>query len=307
MNDVVQMELRFIDPGVEYADGYFGQHNYELNETVDLDASVNLPEGTLDLNGAVMNVNIRNAVGMDAQLHFTGLHGYNFVGNTIELEHAPLFAPLNIARATRNGQDVIAEEHAYVLNSDNSNLDNFLEFLPRDLNVTATVGLNPMGDITAGNDFVYLDDALSATVALDIPLRIGMDNLTFRDTLDLTNDAIEALFNGDLSLWLKNEFPIGARCTLRLLQDGDLTTVVEGASIDAASTTTSVGVTQAAESWIAIALNPELIGRVNSTHQLVIDVGLNTPGSGTAVGIYDTYGIDFKLIANGTYTFEIGQ
>jgi len=301
------MELKFIDPGVEYADGYFGQHNYELNETVDLDASVNLPEGTLDLNGAVMNVNIRNAVGMDAQLHFTGLRGYNAVGNTIELEHAPLFAPLNIARATRNGSDVIAEEHAYVLNSDNSNLDNFLEFLPRDLNITATVGLNPMGDITAGNDFVFLDDALSATVALDIPLRIGMDNLTFRDTLDLTNDAIEALFNGDLSLWLKNEFPIGARCTLRLLQDGELITVVEGASIDAASTTTSVGATQAAESWIAIPLNPELIGRVNNTHQLVIDVGLNTPGPGTAVGIYDTYGIDFKLIANGTYTFEIGQ
>ena len=134
-----------------------------------------------------------------------------------------------------------------------------------------------------------------------------MQNLTFRDTLELTNDAVEALFNGDLSLWLKNEFPIGARCTLRLLQGGDLTTVVEGAQIDAASPTTSVGITQAAESWIKIALTPEIIGQVNDTHQLVIDVALDTPGAGSVVGIYEHYGIDFKLVADGTYTFELGQ
>ena len=308
LNDVVQMELKFVEPGVEYADGYFGQHNYTLNESVELDASVNLPQGTLDLNGAVMNVNIRNAVGMDAQLHFTGLRGFDSAtGNAIELDHAPLFAPLNIARAARNGSTVTAEEHQYTLNADNSNLDAFMEFLPSDLTMTADVVLNPLGDVSAGNDFIFLDDALSARVALDIPLRIGMQNLTFRDTLELTNDAVEALFNGDLSLWLKNEFPIGARCTLRLLQGGDLTTVVEGAQIDAASPTTSVGITQAAESWIKIALTPEIIGQVNDTHQLVIDVALDTPGGGNAVGIYEHYGIDFKLVADGTYTFELGQ
>jgi hypothetical protein len=307
INDAVQMELMFIDAGIAYADGYFGQHNYELNELVELDASVDLPQGTLNLNGAVMNVNIRNAVGMDAQLQFEGLRGINAVGNTIDLEHAPLFAPLNISRATRNGSSILAEEHQYELNADNSNLDAFMEFLPRDLNLTASVVLNPLGDITAGNDFIFLDDALSANVILDVPLRIGMENLTFRDTLELTNDAIDALFDGELSLWLRNEFPCSARCTLRLKQEGDMMTVVEGALIDAAAPTTSVGVTQAAESWINISLSQEVLSRLNNTHKLVIDVALETPGPGTVVGIYENYGIDFKLMANGTYTFELGQ
>ena len=84
-------------------------------------------------------------------------------------------------------------------------------------------------------------------------------------------------------------------------------TVVEGALIDAAAPTTSVGVTQAAESWINISLSQEVLSRLNNTHKLVIDVALETPGPGTVVGIYENYGIDFKLMANGTYTFELGQ
>lgn len=305
-NDVVSLELRFINPTFSFAQGYFGQHNYDLNESVDLSSATELPSGTLDLNGTTMRVKLRNAVGMDAQIQFNGLQGTDANGQMVSLQHDPLFLPLNINRAQWDGSNLSAVEFDYFLDSDNSNLNEFIEALPRQLNIGADVVLNPLGNVTDGNDFIFTDDALSAKVELDIPLRIGMEGLKFRDTLTLSNEPIEEQFDGELFLAVVNDFPCSANCKLLIIGNEGNEVITESALIDAAAPTTVIGQTISAESLIAIPVNQTIIDRLNKDNKLLIEITLNTP-QGNVVGIYSGYGIDFRLIADGEYTIRIGE
>lgn len=305
--DNVIMQLHFVHPDLTYADGYFGEHHYNLNEQFEVGENFNLPSGVLNLDGAQMHVDVRNAVGIDAQMHFTNLSGVNASGNALMLNHGPLYVPLNISRAVRSGDQVVANTYAYELNASNSNLDAFMEFLPKTLNVAADVVLNPMGNITDGNDFIFTADALEASVSLDVPLRLGMHDLAFADTLEITADALEEVFNGDLVLWAKSDFPCEAKCDLFLIDGSDSRSIVENATLHAASLTSAMGQTAAAESFIHLPIDTDIITRWNANHRLVIRVTLNTLSQTDVVGIYDHFGIDFKLIANGDYQIHIGE
>jgi hypothetical protein len=303
----VVMQLHFIDPLLTYADGYFGEHHYALQEEIKLGNDFNMPTGVLDLDGATMQVNIRNAVGMDAQMQFTDLSGVDAAGSALALSYQPLYMPLNISRAVRSGDGVIANSYGFALDGTNSNLDAFMEHLPSILHIDADVLLNPLGNVTDGNDFIFLDDALEANVNLDVPLRLGMHGLTFVDTLDITTDGIDETFNGNVVLWARSDFPVEAVCDVVLMDDAESRTLVHEAKLNAAANASANGQTIAAESNILLPIDPDVLARFNSDHHLVVRVTLNTPATPEVVGIYSHYGIDIKLIADGDYQIHVGQ
>ncbi|MFM9006096.1 MAG: hypothetical protein ACKOSR_11435, partial [Flavobacteriales bacterium] len=105
--DVIELELLFVDPKVSYARGYFGTHEYALDEEIDFSAVANMPQGLLDLDGTSMQFSIRNAVGVDAQIDFNEISNWNETTQTgVALDYAPLFAPINITRAQDQGGSV---------------------------------------------------------------------------------------------------------------------------------------------------------------------------------------------------------
>lgn len=299
--DSVVVELRFLNPKVEYAKGYFGQHNYDLNQTVDFGGEINFPTGALDIDQATMNLNITNAVGTDAQINFQTVSGYNsFNSNTSNLDYPPLYQPINITRAYDNNGQVQATEYNYLLTNGNSNIDAFIENLPGSLDLQANIRINPLGNVTDGNDFIYTANALSAILKLDVPLAIGMQNISFADTLAITSNA-EINADGNLMLYVNNAFPFSATCDAFLIDESNLTTntLLENGYIQHAAETSTHGVTIPYESVIVIHVSREALSNFNSTHRIALRIRLNTDSYPDHHELYKDYFMDFKIIADG--------
>ncbi len=306
--DAIDFEMQFADPRVSYARGFFGTHYYDLNEQVDFSALANMPDGVLNLEETSMKFTIRNAVGVDAQIDFAEISNYNQLTQTsVSLEHPTLFNPLNITRAQENNGAVNAYEYDYEVNSSNSNLDAFFENLPTQFQVQGDVTINPLGNVADGNDFIYTDDALQAGFKMDIPLKLGMQNIHLADTLLLTNAAPEIPLDGSLLLWLKNGYPVEATVSLYIIENGQRINLAYNKKIEAAVPSNIPNTPTPSESWLEIEANEVLIAKLNQDNPLLIDVVLHTPGAPVAVGLYANQFIDFRLIVDGTYTLQYGE
>lgn len=300
-NDSLVIELKFVNPIVSYARGYFGQHNYELNEEVDFSDNVNFPDGNLNLQQATMKMQIVNSVGVDAQINFEEVSSYsNFHDLTLPLVHAPLYQPLNITRAYDNNGAVSSATYEYNMNNGNSNIVPFISNLPDVMNLQANVIINPLGNVTDGNDFIYTEKSLSATVDLDVPLNIGMQDLTLIDTIEINTDETELVANGAAILYFENAFPFTAKCSVWLIDDaGSSTTLLNYGQMQSAFTTDTQGVTIPAGSSFKVLLDQYVIDRINESHRFVVKVVFDTPDDGQTYGLYKDYYIDFKVVADG--------
>lgn len=298
--DSVVVELRFVEPKVEYAKGYFGQHIYQLNQTVDFASGLNFPTGALNIDQATMEMNIENSVGVDAQIKFETVSNYNAINQTtVNLNHSPLFQPINITRASDNNGNIQSNSYHYSLNNGNSNIDQFIENLPVSLNLAAQVKVNPLGNVTDGNDFIYTANSLNADIKLDVPLAIGMQNLAFADTLSITSNT-EISADGKIYLYVKNAFPFSATCDVKLINASNETTniLLGNGVINYAMETGNPGVTIPVESVIVIPITREALQNFNSEHRIALRILLNTPSFENHSRLYKGYYMDFKIIAD---------
>ena len=306
-DDSVVVELRFVEPKVAYAKGYFGQHTYNLVEEIDISESVNLPSGSIRLEQAQMNLDIVNSVGADAQLKIDELSAYSAVNSLlVDLNYSPIENYINITRAFDNNGQVEATEYLFQIDQTNSDLLPFMENLPNQLNVSAQVKINPLGDISSGNDFIYTDNALKALIRLDLPLSVGMNNLMLRDTLSLTNEAFNLTADGKLILDVTNSFPLNAVIKVDLINSENLLVdnLLLGGVVYPAAVTAQPGVTIPVESQIDILLSQSIIDQLKSANRIVVTASLNTPGYPETVGIYQDYYLSFRLSGSGQ--MEVG-
>lgn len=308
IGDAIDFEMEFVDPKVSYAKGFFGTHEYDLNEIVDFSALNNMPDGVLNLEQTSMQFTIRNAVGVDAQIDLEEISNYNqYTQTAVSLEHPTLFNPLNITRAYDNNGEVSAFEYHYDVNASNSNLDAFFENLPSQFRMQGQITINPLGNVSDGNDFIYTRDALQAGFNMDVPLRLGLQNIHLADTLYLTNSAPEIPLDGTLMLWLKNGYPVESTVNLYILENGERINLVLNSTMEAAMPGNDPSSPAPSESWFEIQATEELIAKLNANNPLLLDVMLHTPGAPTPVGLYSHQQIDFRLIVDGIYTLQYGE
>lgn len=300
-SDSVVVELKFVNAVVRYARGYFGYHEYELDKSIDFTDQVNFPTGSLNLDQALMKLKITNSVGADAQIQFTSLSNLNSsTGESVVLNFSPLYQPINVTRAFDNGGNIQPTIVEYVMDQDNSNIDVFIENLPDFFVMEADITVNPLGNVTDGNDFIYTDDPLKATLDLDIPLTIGAQNLTFTDTLSIS-EALDLSADGHLQLYVNNAFPFSAMCDLFLIDhDGLLVdAIMSYGIIKSAVETNTPGITIPVESLIDMPIDDYLIDHFNPDNRVLIRVRFDTPDFNHPSGLYKNYWMDFKVIATG--------
>ena len=304
IGDSILVEISFEDPQIDYARGYFGQHLFSFDEEVDFDAFSSIPEAVFDLNGASTTFSFRNAVGVDAQMDFNQISNWNENQQTqVNLQHTTLFNPINISRAQDNDGFVSETEYGVSLNAGNSNLDEFLENVPNKIRIEGDIRVNPLGNISASHDFLYTNNAINADLRMDIPLRIGIQNLILSDTIALSDSEQELPIEGKLVLWIKNGFALDASVSLYALSNdvrdliaADLRLLPAMAGGDAASFIP-------VETWLEIPISDALL----QANDLLIEVALQTPDGAGPVGLYSNQAIDFKLLVDGNYSIQYGK
>ena len=169
----------------EYAKGYFGDRTIHIGpESTDLDLFQNIISGTLDVDDVTLRLRVENGVGVDVQVALDYLQATNSnSGGTVDLASTIVQGPINLNRAIDLGNTFQPSVYQNTINPANSNVDHFFEVLPDRIGYELDLHLNPLGDISNGNDFLYWNSSLRASLELELPLRLIANDLTLEQIM----------------------------------------------------------------------------------------------------------------------------
>ncbi len=300
--DSLLIEVRYTGLVPEYARGYFGQRTERFGpSTTNLGLFNAFVAGTLDLDEATLKLRIENGFGADLRVRLRQLQALNTrTGESVDLEHALLNGPLNVTRATETGSGFIPSTQTRVIGMGNSNIDRFIESLPDQVAYALDLELNPLGDISNGNDFLYHSGKLTAGIDLEVPLRLAANALSLQTitTVDLPGTpAGHALRSGVLRLFAENGFPMDARIELATIgADDQVLTVVPVQGVVASATVGANGlVAQRVSSTLIAGIDAGTVQELYDGARLRIRTALSTNPPGQHVRILDHYALDLQV------------
>lgn len=307
------MEYSFLDIVPEYGLGYFGQESSDSqNENSDLDVLNRIIEGQMFLDSVTIGLKIENGVGADARFKLDQLSSINTrTGNTINLNHSIVGNDILLTRAqdvSANAEDVVPYVLNYEVNNANSNIIEFIENLPNQLGFSFGFDLNPLGNVSGGNDFFYYDRPFQAIMDIDVPLRARLDNLTLVDTVDWNlNDVgfIESVNSGVFTLFASNNLPLQGEVSIVLLDENlnEIGELVAPSTIPSPSLNAQGRIDEPLNSTVSIPISEEIADKLPLTRKVKIWVRFNSSNQPNLVEFYDNYGIDIKLVGNFNLNF----
>jgi hypothetical protein len=292
----------------DYGRGYFGQQREVVDEELDdIDVLSRITDGALLLDSVTIDLSIINGVGADAAFRLGSLRSVNTrTGSTVELQHSIVNATQNLSRAIDTDGSATGVQESRIdvrLDNGNSNVKAVIENLPDRLGFAFDFNLNPLGNVSLGNDFFYYDRPFEAKMGVNIPLRASMQNLTLVDTLewDLSeNEAVGAVNFGAFTLVAKNGFPLQGKIELVLLnaEMQPVGTLVEELTVPSPPLDADLKVIAPLESRHTIPVPAALADQLTLAQFARIKVTFDSPAQPQLLNIFAHYGIDIKLIAD---------
>ncbi len=221
------IKLSFVDIVPEYIQGYFGQQNLSFGpDSSSFGFLNNFSTSNFLLSQSSINFRIVNEFGVEMTSSINNMRSIKTSPpNVVTLNSGNLLQSINVNRAnkTNNPSNPVFPWIKQInINSSNSNLNPFLENLPNYLGYSVTGQLNPLGNISSGNDFAYYGRGLKVTADIDIPLALSADyfSLVNYSKVDLTQ--LKELSNANsctINLSARNNYPFKAQVQGYMLND----------------------------------------------------------------------------------------
>ncbi|MDB4534250.1 hypothetical protein N9242_05200 [Vicingaceae bacterium] len=304
---------KLIDVIPSFVRGYFGNQQIHFGpETTNTTAFSMISGGTLDLNEVDVNLEFRNGFGVDAQLVLNQLsttNTNNVISNT--LSHTGVGTPLNINRAQliNSIPEVNYTSYKLDMNTSNSNIDQLIEIFPNELTYDMNLIVNPLGNISGGNDFVYKKHSLETSLNIEFSLSMIANDLTLQDTVDfsLSNDGeTQNIIDGTLFLYANNGYPFDAAIQMSLYDENMsfLQELAVNNQIESAPLGANLRVINKKESVLSIPLDVNSIANLYEAKHIVINVAFTTIAQPQFVKIYEAYGIDIKMVGDFSYNLN---
>ena len=294
---------------LKYAKGYFG--SAKISDTVQYTVPYlnNIISGNIDIPSSDFNFNIENGMKLPIRASLTHASNTNNQGNTISLTSTQLNNPILLNAASGSWDNLSPGNATISFTPTNSNVEQFIENLGVSQQVGYQLQLNPWGNITGGTDEIFPNSRIKIKLSTQMPMTIGMDGLTLRDTFDLniTQDNSKSHFtSGYIKLKATNTFPISAAPVLYLANEfGDiLFTVLADAQISSAEMGNINSLTGLKEkvSTIQFQFTDEIISQIANIKKVIAEVTFDTPevSTGNNVPLALPYGayVAIKLSAN---------
>ncbi|MGE0562508.1 MAG: hypothetical protein AB7O47_11885 [Flavobacteriales bacterium] len=306
-------EITFINTLVDvvpfYVKGYFGSQSYQFGpETTDFTVFDRIVDGTIDIEDVDVNISFENGIGVDAQLiinQFKTINTKN--GMNHSLTHSIIGSPININRSTPTNSvpEVNYTSYSNLLTTSNSNIDNLIEIFPNQLQYDISLLINPFGNISGSNDFVYKKHPLKTKLNVEFPLSIVANNLTLVDTSDfnLELNSSGQILDGKLFIYADNGYPFSADLSIQLLDEHAyvLKTLPVINNIASASVGPDLRVISNNQSVLTVPLTKTDVDALYSSKKMVFKVTFNTTAQPQFIKIYDGYTMGLKVIADFAY------
>lgn len=305
----IKFVSNFIDVVPFYVRGYFGSQSYHYGpETTNFSVFSRIVDGTLDIENIDITLNFENGIGVDAQLvinQFKTINSNN--GANVSLNNTIIGSPLNINRATETFSvpEVNYTSYQNQLTTSNSNIDNLIEIFPNQLLYDINLLINPLGNISGSNDFIFKKHPLKTKLNVEFPLSVIANNLTLADTLDfnLEQHSSGELLDGKLFIYADNGYPFDAKLSLQLLDENlsfiknlEVVNTIVSANVGA-----DLKVTTKKLSVLTVPLSNADIEALYQAKKLVFKIAFTTTAQPQFIKIYDGYSIDLKVVGDFAY------
>jgi hypothetical protein len=291
---VFKVEAEFKDIKIDYARGYFGNKIVADTITKQIDFLSNLSSGSIDFPTSSIQFDIINGMKVDAKATVTLVSNTNYTGNTVSLTGANINSPVYLDPATGNWSSLISSTEAIQFNGTNSNVESYLENLGKSHTIGYKVQLNPWGNTSGGWNEIFPNSRLKVRLKAQMPLSIGADGLTLKDTFDLDieqNDTKTHVESGMFVLKATNSFPFSCGVTLYLMDSGgNMLHTVTGTEViqsSAYGTVDPVDGLKKGDSEIQFVLTNAVLTDLNKIKKVAVQATFNTPdpANGNAVQV----------------------
>jgi hypothetical protein len=315
--DYIEISLKLKNITLTYAEGYFGSYEFQLptfSEKInELDIIQN---GSLKIEEFHLKATIQNYVGAELQTTIKNISGNGLDASVTSLIHPKINSPINISRATKNGvfaaNPVKPSSYPLVFNESNSNLSSIMEKIPTSFNYDMFFKINPLGNVSLSNDFLFTDYGIDVDFEAYVPLKIGAHQFSLSDTIIFTvNDTLPniGLNDGKLILYGTNHFPFDAYPSLYFIDEYNQ--VIDSAFFDNqyfkhGKLNNENMVTEGFESKIETPVDVEKINNLYLAKKILVKIIFNTPQYPEVYPVFNYYNIQLKAVAeiNQTIPFN---
>ena len=296
--DSLALNINFKELQFHQIEGYFGQKEFSITDTTSIDFLSHIESGIIDLDSVYTELKIENGLGADLMLNVNDLISINRNNNqTIALTGDFINSDISIARAVKNTSITPVIK---TIDLTNSNMEEFIENLPEKIASNLSIKLNPLGNISMGNDFFNSNHPLNINMFMDIPLKLSMDNIWLTDTIDLDVDEEAPFQNASMALIVQNYFPVDAIVTVKTIsQHTENKTITNNNTIAAGVLNAQDIVDQASESVINLNISNEAITDLKDAGKLLVQINLQTQNL-KMLQFYEHYRMDYELRGNST-------
>ncbi len=299
-----------------YIRGSFGSESIEqISQNEPLDLFDHVKSGMLSLEAATMEFEIKNKIGMELNVVVNEITGNSLINNTSVTLISPLSnTAINLNRASET-QGIFsspnATKHLTLLDNSNSNLNEFIGNLPQSLSYDFEINLNPVGNVSASNDFLYENTGVEINLNAQIPLNLNASNLVLSDTSDFAIDTTfkeesSKIIGGYLNIYTLNWFPFSLETQFYLLDENKI--IIDSIFTDSQIVyggTPIFGIVNDPQSaMIQALLTPSKIAHLYQTKSIITRLTINSTSSDN-IRILDTYFLEAKIVGDFEYQISI--
>ncbi|HRG02344.1 MAG TPA: hypothetical protein PKZ75_14595 [Bacteroidia bacterium] len=307
------IKLSFVDIVPEYIQGYFGQQDLSFGpDSSSFGFLNNFSANNLVLSQSAINFKLVNEFGLEMSSSINSVRSVKLnPSNVVTLNAGNLLQSINVGRAskTNNPSNPVFPWFKQInINSNNSNLNPFLQNLPDYLGYSVKAKLNPLGNISAGNDFAFYGRGLKVTADVDIPLALSADyfSLVNYSKVDLTQlKELNDVNYCEIILDARNNYPFKARVQGYMINENNEvidSLFIPGQNIlESAITDVNNVVLNYVDSKLVVDFNKEKITHLTQCKQIKFVSYLYLSNQPTPIKINEDSYLDLVIHANVNY------
>jgi len=285
--DTLKIKASFDELILKEAYGYFGEHLIETGlQSTRLDLFDLVTQGSLSPDTISARIRLRNGAGIDLTVKISELTARNSKeNNSVSLTDPFIGVPINVGRAFRNPASGAITPTEHTITFDPATTKQMFSIFPDHLDWELDMAVNPLGNVSMGNDFLSVAHPVEAWFELLIPMRVNINNLTLRQLLDFYFSS-SGVQSGTLYLIADNRFPFDATISLTLLDDlGTPIDSIHPAGTIAAAIQPATGAPQHSRTILTIPVGPDRLDALTRARKIDLEVVMNTVPAGGFVSL----------------------
>ncbi len=278
------------DVKVDYAKGYFGSKTFSDTAEFHIDFMNKISEGTLNLPETALQLTIENGIKVPVrgQIHY--LNNTNDQGNTVSLVSPEIGPSFYISPAVGAWSSLQSNAQQLAFDGTNSNLVPFLENLGATNEAAYEIQLNPWGNTSAGNDEAFPNSRIKIKASAQLPLKLGLNGLTLRDTFDLhltQNSSKTHVESGVITLDVVNAFPFSCDPVLYFMtEDGHiLHSIIGNSQISSCEMAVidPIDGLKKQPSHIEFVVDEDIVADLPTLKKIIVEARFDSPNPSTGV------------------------